>query len=72
MISEVIDKINNKIYAQFPYLDGIKPEFEKTSDGLSVLKYSGSSKTADGHVIPITIKVKISADGEITQITSSR
>ena len=72
MNSDELNKINNQIYKQFPYLAGKEPKIVKTPDGLSTLKYSGNSKTANGQQISISIKVKISEDGKIMQISSSR
>jgi hypothetical protein len=72
MNSDELSKINNQIYKQFPYLTGKEPEIVETPDGLSTLKYSGNSKTANGHKILISIKVKISEDGKILHISSSK
>lgn len=69
---ETIAKINEQVYKQFPYLNDSSPNIQKAPDGAFMLKYSGSSETANGHVIPISIKVKASEAGDILQISSSR
>ncbi len=68
----VINKINNQIFNQFPYLKDTSPKINKMPDGSTILKYSGSTKTANGHTIPISVKVKATKEGKILQISSSR
>lgn len=72
MDSNEINKINNQVYNQFPYLKDSTPKIKKTPDGLTILKYDGSSETASGHTIPVSVKVKATEDGKILQISSSR
>jgi len=68
----VINKINNQVFNQYPYLKDTSPKIQKMPDGSTILKYIGSSKTANGHTIPISVKVKATEEGNILQISSSR
>ena len=72
MDSKDIKKINDQVYDQFPYLRDSKPKIQKSPDGSITFKYVGSSVTASGQTIPLSIKVKASDDGNILQISSSR
>ena len=72
MEPNVIKKINNKVFNQFPYLIDSIPKIQKMPDGSTVLKYIGSTTTANGHTIPISVKVKATQEGKILQISSSR
>lgn len=68
----IITKINNQVFNQFPYLKDTSPKIQKMPDGLTILKYIGSTKTENGHTITISIKVKATEEGKILQISSSR
>jgi len=67
-----IKKISDQVFKQFPYLNNTPPKTQKMPDGSTILKYIGSTITANGHAIPISIKVKANEEGEILQISSSR
>jgi len=66
---DAINKINNQV---FPYLKDTSPKIQKKPDGSTTLKYIGSTKTANGHIIPISVQVKATEEGKILQISSSR
>ena len=68
----VINKINNQVFNQFLYLKDTSPKIKYMPDGSTILKYIGSTKTANGHTIPISVKVKATQEGKILQISSSR
>ena len=68
----IINKINNQVFNQFPYLKDTSPKIKYMPDGSTILKYIGSTKTANGHTIPISVKVKATQEGKILQISSSR
>ena len=72
MNPNVINKINNQIFNQFPYLKDTLPKIKEMPDGSTILKYIGSTITANGHTIPISLKVKATKEGKILQISSSR
>ena len=67
-----IKKISDQVFKQFPYLNNTPPKTQNMPDGSTILKYIGSTITANGHAIPISIKVKANEEGEILQISSSR
>jgi len=68
----VINKINNQVFNQYPYLKDSSPKIQNMPDGSTILKYIGSTTTANGHTIPVSVKVKASEEGNILQISSSR
>jgi hypothetical protein len=68
----VINKINKQVFNQYPYLKDASPKIQKMPDGSTILKYIGSTITANGHTIPISVKVKATEEGNILQISSSR
>ena len=72
MEQELIDKINDQVFKQFPYLEKKPPTIKHNPDGSISLKYIGESKTANGITIPLSVKIKATQDGNIIQITSSR
>ncbi|MDO9545389.1 MAG: hypothetical protein Q7J07_01400 [Pelolinea sp.] len=72
MEQELIDKINDQVFTQFPYLKGISPSIKQNPDNSISLKYSGESKTESDFTILISVKVKVADNGDIIQITSSR
>ncbi|MCD6355721.1 MAG: hypothetical protein J7L66_00425, partial [Anaerolineaceae bacterium] len=72
MNPEIVKKVNSKIWMQFPYLQNSNPKIQVMPDNSVILRYSGESKTANGHSLPVTIKVKAAHNGKILQITSSR
>jgi len=67
-----IKKISDQVFKQFPYLNNTPPKTQNMPAGSTILKYIGSTITANGHAIPISIKVKANEEGEILQISSSR
>lgn len=72
MEQAIIEKINDQVFKQFPYLEKKPPTIKQNPDGTLSLKYMGESKTANGITIPLSVKIKTSQDGNIIQITSSR
>lgn len=71
-IQKVSEKINQRVYRQFPYLEGKKPEISQLSDEKFSLIYRGEQLTADGHKIPLTIKVTANKSGEIEKLATSK
>ena len=72
MEEQTIQIINKKIFKQFPYLKGESPVIKNNPDGSFSFKYFSESKTESGFTIPLSVKAKVSENGEIIQITSSR
>ena len=72
MDPEIIQEINKQVWLKFPYLKKAQPVLKSLPDQSTLLRYSGESKTANGQVIPIMVKVKAAADGKILQMSSSR
>lgn len=72
MKREIIEIINQEVFTQFPYLEGVEPTVQAQPGEKSLLLYKGSSLTADGHVLPILVRVVADATGSILKLTSSR
>jgi hypothetical protein len=72
MEKEALEKVNQAIYRQFPYLQGIEPIISQIEKDQFLMVYKGSSHTADGHSLPISIRIITDTKGKIKKITSSR
>ena len=72
MDNESLNKVNQQIYSQFPYLQGIAPAIKPVSDALYELHYQGSVQTANGNSLPIFVKVVADDQGNIKKLVNSR
>ena len=72
MDNEILEKVNQQITAQFPYLAGVSPQVTEVREGLYELKYTGSVLTANGQTLPVIIKVVADAQGNIQKLITSR
>jgi hypothetical protein len=72
MEKEALDNVNQTVYRQFPYLQGVEPEVSAMENEQYLLIYKGQATIADGHALPISIRVVSDKIGEIIKITSSR
>lgn len=72
MEKEALDKVNQAVYRQFPYLQGIEPEVSDMENGQFLLIFKGCGATADGHSLPISLRVVSDKAGNILKFTSSR
>lgn len=67
-----LTSVNKQVWKQFPYLKTIQPQVNQVNENTFRLKYTGSAKTANDHVIPLIVTVTALSDGHITKINSSR
>ncbi len=72
MDKEVLDKINQQVYAQFPYLRDVEPKILEIGRNLSELRYQYSTQTSNGMTLPIVIKVVADDQGNIQKMVASR
>lgn len=72
MDQESLEKVNQAIYRKFPYMQGIEPEVSIIEGWQFLLIYKGQATTADGHALPVTIRVASDKTGKIIKMTSSR
>jgi hypothetical protein len=72
MDKEILEKVNQQIIAQFPYLTGISPQISQVREGLFELKYTGSVLTANGQTLPVVVKVVADDLGKIQKLITSR
>jgi hypothetical protein len=67
-----VDKINKSVYRDYPLFKGVKPRVASAADGGMTLVYTTSQKTADGLELPMQLRVKADAKGEILSVSGSR
>jgi len=72
MEKEAVDNVNQTVYRRFPYLEGIEPEVSALDTEQFLLIYKGQATTADGHALPISLRVISDKDGSGLIFTSSR
>ncbi len=72
MEKAAIDNVNQTVYRQFPYLQGVEPEVSALENQQYLLIYKGYAATADGHSLPIILRVVSDEDGSGLKFTSSR
>lgn len=72
MDNESLEKVNQQIYKQFPYMKDVIPTVKEIHEGVYQLHYSGSVQTANNQTLPIIVKVKADDQGNIQKLTTSR
>ena len=72
MEQAIIEKISQTVYKQFPYLKDSTPVVTEQQECNFLLVYKGSASTADGHTLPVSVRVVTDPLGKILKITSSR
>ncbi|MBM3136745.1 MAG: hypothetical protein FJZ98_01000 [Chloroflexi bacterium] len=72
MDSETISEINRKVFKQFPYLKDTMPDVSKQGENRWLLLYKRSAVTADGHEMPVVVRVITDDMGTMIKITTSR
>lgn len=72
MDRETLEKICEKIYKKFPEVSGKKPTVRPQTEDQILLIFNGQAATADGHLMPRTIRVVVSPTGKIIKTTTSR
>lgn len=72
MDETTLHRINQEIYTKFPYLKDVVPKQKDLPAGQSQLIYTGTATTANGIQMPMIVKVKVSAQGNILAVTTSR
>jgi hypothetical protein len=72
MNAAALDQVCHKVYQKFPALRGSQPQMQPYADGLFLLIFNGTAKTADGRSLNQTVRVVAGADGSIKKMTASR
>jgi hypothetical protein len=72
MDSDTISKIDQQVFRQFPFLSGTIPDVSQENENRWLLLYKGSAVTADGHEMPVVVRVLADNDGRVIKLTSSR
>jgi hypothetical protein len=71
-MSSIVDKVNKTVYKDYPFYKGIKPKISENSKGEMLLVYEKSEKTEDGLTLPMLLRVKADAEGNIRFVSGSR
>lgn len=72
MDPEKIAAINQEIYTKFPYLSDVTPSQRDLPDGHIQLVYAAIVETESNMKLPIKVKVKVSQQGDILNISTSK
>lgn len=72
MDKEIITNLNQQVFRQFPYFHGIEPEIQQQDEETWLLIYKGTTLTADGHEMPVVVRVITDRTGTVIKLTSSR
>lgn len=72
MDNEILAKVNEQVFKQFPYMKEITPQVKTIREGIFQLNYSGSVQTANGRTLPIIVNVVADEHGKIQKLTSSK
>jgi len=72
MDEETITKVNQIVYTDYPYLDGIEPVVQQIDPDLHSVIYKSIVETASGHKMPVTLKLTVDNSGKILKMVSSR
>ncbi len=71
-MSSIVDKVNKTVYKDYPFYKGVKPKVSENSKGEMLLVYEKSEKTEDGLTLPMLLRVKADAEGNIRSVSGSR
>jgi len=72
METKSIEKVNQKIYRQYPPLANKKPKVSKQGEGRYLLIYTSAGTSPDGKNIQQKIRVVATEDGRILKTSMSR
>ena len=72
MDKEILEKVNEQIYKQFPYMKDIAPQVKPIRERIFQLQYSGTVQTANNQTLPMIVNVVVDAQGKIQKLTTSR
>ena len=70
-MGSTVDKINKVIYRDYPFYKGVKPKVTERGGEL-LLVYEKNEKTEDGLMLPMLLRVKADAEGNIRSVSGSR
>lgn len=72
MDNEILEKVNEQVRKQFPYLKDVSPQVKSVREGIYELQYNASVQTANNQTLPIIVKVTTDDQGNIQKLTTSR
>ena len=72
MNQAIIEKVNQEIYKQFPYLKECTPKVSSVENNNFQLIYMSEAKTENGFPIPLIVRVIVNADGKVIKLSTSR
>jgi hypothetical protein len=72
MEKQVIQSICEKVYKQYPIVEGIFPEVKSQPNGTQLLVFESKGKVSAQKAIPIQVRVVVNENGKIVKLSSSR
>jgi len=72
MKEELVKKISDEIYKQFPYLKDSKPVISSVDENTFRLIYKGQATTESNFPISLIVRVVADSSGKILKLTTSR
>ena len=71
-MGSVVDKVNKTVYRDYPFYKGVRPRVTENAKGELLLVYEKNEKTEDGLSLPLQLRVKADAQGEIRSVSGSK
>ena len=72
MNPEIVEKISQEIYKQFPYLKNCDPKISPADEDNFRLIYKATAKTENGFPISLIVRVVANSAGKIIKLTTAR
>jgi hypothetical protein len=69
---QLLQKIQDLINKQYPYLNSQNPEIHLQPNGDTLLIFTGYAPTTDNHMLPLILRVVVDANGKVKKQTTSR
>jgi hypothetical protein len=72
MEKQIIQSICEKVYKQYPIVEGVYPEINPQPNGNHLLVFESKGKISTQKAIPIQVRVIVDENGKIIKLSSSR
>jgi len=72
MEKHIYEQICEQVYKKYPAINHCKPHIKTQPNGDYLLIFTTNQKTANGHMLPISLRVTADEKGKIKKISSSK
>ncbi len=72
MNNSIVGEINQTVYKDYPFYKGVDPKVKENAKGDLLLIYEKEEQTSDGLSLPMSLRVKANAQGEIRSVSGSK